>query len=350
MEQVIKRTVLYMDDISMLSYKGGALIYSLSNIEQFRVSLPLSVCKKLCSHFRLAERFLRLTPKCVEKIDDKHFIVSYSGSVYCLDLDNKELIEEHRYCSMMNNPLYFTKLEGVEGFTDGILYGEYPININRNPISIFRRGLNGQWENVYTFNGNILHIHNLIPDKERGCVYILTGDTNEESAIWEARCDFKEVKPIVIGSQHYRSCVAFPLKGGLLYATDSPLEQNSIFFLDVDKGQLTKLKDLTGACVFGTEKNGKYYFTADVEPDASLPLWRYWITYRLGKGIADRKVRVFAGNLDEGFNVVAEFKKDNWPYTAFQFGNVAYPKCEIDGKVVIQPIAVNKFDNCALYL
>ena len=350
MEQVIKRTVLYMDDSSMLSYKGGSLIYSLGTAEKFRVPLPLSMWKKVCSHIRLAERFLRLTPKCVEKIDDKHFIISYSGYVYCLDIEKQELTEEHRYCPMMNNPLYFTKVEGVKGFTDGILYGEYPININRNPISIFRRDVNGKWEKVYTFNGNILHIHDLVPDKERGCIYILTGDEDQESAIWEARNDFKEVKPIVIGSQQYRSCVAFPIKRGLLYATDSPLEQNCIYHLDVESGKVTKLTELTGACVFGTEKNGNYYFTADVEPDASLPICRYWTTFRLGKGIVDRKVRVVAGNLEDGFAVVAEFKKDNWPYTAFQFGNVMYPKCEIEGKVLIQPVAVKKYDNCALFL
>ena len=347
---MIRRTVLYLDDYSMLSYKCGTLIYSLGNVEKFRVSLPLSTWKKFCSHIRLAERFLRLTPKCVEKIDDKHFLVSYSGHVYCLDIEKQELREEHRYCPMMNNPLYFTKIDGVKGFTDGFVYGEYPININRNPISIFRRDVSGKWEKVYTFNGNILHVHNLIPDKERGCVYILTGDEDQESAIWEARNDFKEVKPIVIGSQQYRSCVAFPVRGGLLYATDSPLEQNSIYHLNVESGKVTKLKELTGACVFGTEKNGNYYFTADVEPDASLPICRYWTTFRLGKGIVDRKVRVVAGNLDEGFDVVAEFKKDNWPYTAFQFGNVTYPKCEIDGKVLIQPVAVKKYDNCALFL
>ena len=87
-----------------------------------------------------------------------------------------------------------------------------------------------------------------------------------------------------------------------------------------------------------------------MEPDASLSYWRYWLTYRLGKGINDRKVRVVAGNLEEGFSVVAEFEKDLWPYTMFQFGNVLFPKCDISGEVLIQPVAVKKYDNCALFL
>ena len=350
MELVIRQTVLYIDDKSMLSYKDGSILYSSREAVLFRVDLPLKPWKKVCSHLRLAERFLRLTPRCVEKIDDGHFLISYSGFVYCLDIDSQQLNEEHRYCPMMNNPLYFTKIEGIEGFTDGILYGEYPININRNPISIFRRNKEGKWESVYTFNRNILHIHNLVPDKHRSCVYILTGDTDQESAIWEARNDFKEVKPVVKGSQQYRSCVAFPVKDGLLYATDSPLEQNRIYLLNFKSGDVTMVYGLTGACVFGTEKDGKFFFAADVEPDSSLPLWRYWLTYRLGKGIADRKVRVIAGNLEEGFSVVAEFEKDCWPYTAFQFGNVSFPKCYVGGKVLVLPVAVKKYDNCALYL
>lgn len=334
----------------MLSYRSGALLYSEEGKEVFRVSLPLSRWKRLLSHSRLTERFLRLTPKCCERIDNTSFVISFAGSAYCLDIEKMELKEEHRYCSRMNNPLYFSKIVGIDGFTDGILYGEYPININRNPISIFRRNFEGRWEKVYSFNGNILHIHNIIPDKNRGCVYILTGDTDQESAIWEARNDFQSVKPIVIGSQRYRSCVAFPVKNGLVYATDSPLEKNNIYYLDVETGVVDKLGDLTGACVYGTENGGKYYFTTDVEPDASLSYWRYWLTYRLGKGINDRKVRVVAGNLEEGFSVVAEFEKDLWPYTMFQFGNVLFPKCDISGEVLIQPVAVKKYDNCALFL
>ena len=350
MEKVINRTVLYMDSKSMLSYKNGKILYDVCGEKAFEVGLPLSSWKKLCSHSRLVERLLRLTPKCVEKIDESLFLISYAGRVFCLNIETHEMKEEHRYCPMMNNPLYFTKIEGVNGFTDGILYGEYPININRNPISIFRRSASGEWSKVYTFKGNILHIHNIIPDKNRGCVYILTGDEDSESGIWEARNDFAEVEPVVIGSQKYRSCVAFPFKGGLIYATDSPLESNSLYFLNVETKKISPLFDLSGACVFGTEKDGKYYFAADVEPDASLPLWRYWTTYKLGKGIKDRTVRIVAGNLDEGFKVVAEFEKDNWPYTAFQFGNVLFPKCDIDGKVLIQPVAVKKYDNCALFL
>ena len=350
MEKVIKRTVLYMDNKSMLSYKNGKILYDVCGENAFEIGLPLSSWKKLCSHSRLAERFLRLTPKCVEKIDEGHFLISYAGCVFCLSIDTHELREEHRYCPMMNNPIYFTKIEGVEGFTDGIVYGEYPININRNPISIFRRSVTGEWSKVYTFKGNILHIHNIIPDKNRGCVYILTGDEDSESGIWEARNDFAEVTPIVIGSQKYRSCIAFPYNGGLIYATDSPLESNSLYFLNVETKKVFPLFDMSGACVFGAEKDGKYYFTADVEADASLPLWRYWTTYKLGKGIKDRKVRIVAGNLDEGFSVVTEFEKDNWPYTAFQSGNVLFPKCDIEGKVLIQPVAVKKYDNNALFL
>lgn len=334
----------------MLSYKNGKILYDVCGERAFEVELPLSTWKRLCSHFRLAERFLRLTPKCVEKLGENNFLISYAGRVFCLDIETHELKEEHKYCPMMNNPLYFKKVEGVDGFTDGILYGEYPININRNPISIYRRSIEGEWHKVYTFNGNILHIHNIVPDKKRGCLYILTGDEDKESGIWEVRNDFKEVKPIVIGSQKFRSCVAFPTDGGLIYATDSPLESNAIYYLNTENKECINLTNLTGACVFGTEKAGIYYFTADVEPDASLPLWRYWTTYKLGKGIKDRKVRVYAGNLDEGFKVFAEFEKDRWPYTAFQFGNVLFPKCEIDGKVLIQPVAVKKYDNNALFL
>lgn len=337
-----------MDDDSVLSYKRGVLVYR-SSEKCFKMRMPLPFIKRVLVLFRLGERFLRITPKCTLKLNDNVFLLSFNGFVYNLDIETITLTKEHRYCPMMNNPCSIVSVDSIEGFENGVIYGEYPINPSRNPISIYQRNNDGNWINKYTFNGNILHIHNIVPDRNRGCIYILTGDTDEESGIWEARNDFKDVKPIVIGSQLYRSCVAFPVKNGLLYATDSPLEQNYICYLNFSTKKIEKIIEISGACTYGIQKKDNFYFVADVEPDATLKGLRYWTTYRLGKGIKDRRVRIVCGNIENGFSVIYEFKKDVWPYTLFQFGNVIFPQ-SLGDKVLACPVAVKRYDGKTIFL
>ena len=53
------------------------------------------------------------------------------------------------------------------------------------------------------------------------------------------------------GRQVYRSCVAFPYRKGILYATDTPLEANSINYLYYSHNQWHKRKvfDIDGPCL-----------------------------------------------------------------------------------------------------
>jgi len=259
------------------------------------------------------------------------------------------MTEEHRFAGIMNNPLSFTEINGVEGFEDCITYGEYMMNPNKHDISLWTRDKAGKWESKYTFHGNITHIHAVVPDKDKGCVYILTGDFGDEAAIWKAKNNFKEVVPVVKGKQKYRGCVAFATDTGLLYATDTPMEKNGIYLLQTD-GTAKRLHELPGPCIYGTEMNGIYYFATSVEPDSDLPTWKYFLSHKPGPGVVDMYTHIIAGNEQSGFKEVAKFKKDCLPFTLFQFGNVMFPQCGLKDKVLVQPIAVKKYDNCALFL
>lgn len=313
-------------------------------------NLPITVKQKLLSTVRITERMFRLEPRVVVRIDTGEYLLSFCGSLYNVDVDAGTVKVEHRYRTGVKNPLNISRIEGVNGFDDCIVYGEYWGNINREDVCIYVRK-DSQWRKVYTFAaGTIQHIHNIIPDHYRNCVLIFTGDKDQESGIWVATDNFSKVEPLLVGKQRYRSCVAFPVEKGILYATDSPLEKNFIGLLSLEAGTWleTPLYDLPGPCIYGTKTGESYVFATSVEPDSRISGIRYFLTYRLGAGVRDRSSHVIAGCIEDGFREIASFKKDCYPMGLFQFGNVQFPAGCIKDRLCMYPIGVQQYDGCSV--
>ena len=173
--------------------------------------------------------------------------------------------------------------------------------------------LNSSWKIVYQFPpDSVLHIHSIIPDYIRKKVYILTGDEDKESGIWEADNSFHSVHPVLLGCQSYRACFAMSSGERLVYATDSPLETNYLIDLVREPNDILVLKkqfELSGSVIYGTvipEKNAMI-FSITVEPDPTLPRKRYVISRKLGKGIKDDSVRIMEYNYER--NEIIEILK-----------------------------------------
>lgn len=331
-----------------LSYKKGKLYTHpvITDKPIYFGTLPMSKKQIILSKLRLTERMFRLEPRMAMLINEGKYLISFCGAIYCADIHKGTIICEHKYRQGMNNPMNFCKIEGIDGFDNCIAYGEYWGNVTRDDVSIYlRKG--EQWEKTFTFpKGAIQHIHGLIADKYRNCVLILTGDKDDESGIWVAKNNFKEVEPILIGSQRYRACVAFPVEEGILYATDSPLENNVIALAtcDLNTWKSTVLDDMPGPCIYGTKSNNEFIFATSVEPDSTISGMRYFFTYKLGKGVKDFNSYIVTGNLSEGFTRIISFKKDVLPMGLFQFGNVQFPSGEIEDRIVMYPVSICKYD------
>lgn len=296
--------------------------------ERFLASVPGSLLQRVGAAFSLTERVLRLIPRCAAWVDEDTFVFARKGRIFRVSISGQSICEEHTFQSGMSAPLSFCRVSHVPGFTDGLLYGSYITQ--HGTTAIWRRDAAGEWREAYRFpEGRILHIHGIIADASRERLLILTGDSDEESGIWEARNDFAEVRLLLGGSQQYRSCVAFPEEGHILFATDTPLEDNHLYDFDETTGSVAKVCPLPGPVICGTvyRKNGvpHYAFSTSVEPDSRLTGIRYLLTRRLGAGVKTRSSYVFSGSRKDGFRQIAAFSKDEWPMGLCQFGNVFFP-------------------------
>lgn len=332
-----------------LFYHRGSLWISDTPEQPARHLLKLPG-RRCLSQLRLTERLLRLEPRFAVPYEDG-FLLSWNGGMHYVDVSKATLRCLFCYRPGMHNPLGITKLQDIPGFADGYVFGDYFGNPRRESVGIYRIE-NGKAVCVYSFlPGQVLHIHGITADPKSGRVLICTGDSNEEAAIWEAFDDFQRVTPVMQGSQLYRSCGAYVTDGGILYATDTPLCDNGIYLHAGNTCQ--KLYDMPGPCIYSmriARENGSelFVFATSVEPDSSLPSWRYRLTYRLGVGVKSRWVHIVAGSPEEGFRTVGRMKKDVLPMLLFQFGNAAFPLQKAEGQLYLTPTAVRKYDGKTL--
>lgn len=335
------------------------IIYSKS--ELLSIDLDTFKCEKLTSfdnfsflrrfgsHSRLLERLMRLEPGFSLLITDDKMYVPINGALYLLDLNDGSLKLEHKFRKEMRSYLSATKVEKIEGFTDCVCYGEYFNNPRREEVRIWRRNVSDdKWEIAYTFEkGMINHIHSIVPDRYRDVVWILTGDFDQSAGFWIATDDFRKVRSVAIGKQKYRSCAAFPLPEGVLYATDTQFEANSIRLLR-EVGpvfETEKLYDLEGSCIYSCTVGERYFFSTAVEPASKGKSKLDLLSYKRGKGIKSWNSEIIMGNLKEGFKRITVFEKDFLPMGLFQFGTVTFPSAQAHfANLVFQGIGLRRID------
>lgn len=140
------------------------------------------------------------------------------------------------------------------------------------------------------------------------------------------------------GKQCYRACVVYPTKDCLIYATDTPLEQNCVYKMEEksEGNEVTQLFSMPGPCIFGTERDGVMYFATSVEGDPTQNRWKYMLSYKLGKGVRDRYTHLVKCALDGSCLEFAKIKKDWLPMLLFQFGNIKFPNTD-DEKIYVCP-------------
>lgn len=272
-------------------------------------------------------RLFRKDIRLALKIDNDQILLVKNKTIYRLDLNLKKIKNKVKLPNG-SRPLNMTVIESLNGFDDGIYFGEYFGNPLKKSVAIYKYSKEDKLIKVYRFaQGEINHIHNLVADRYRDCIWMLAGDTSDSAAIYQIKDNFKIVERVVFGKQEYRSCVLFPLEDGLLYATDSQFQQNSIRLLKLqqNKWESIHVSDINGPCIFGTNIQETFFFSTSVEGVNSGNILKQLLRNKPGPGIKKNQSEIVGGNLQNGFKTIYFSKKDIFPYVLFQFGNIIFP-------------------------
>lgn len=252
----------------------------------------------------------------------------FSGRCYRVDLETGAFTAEtvnHRG----RRPLQVAVVD-QPGFTQGIYLGEYFVNPDKGPALIWRCEAGGVWKAVYEFPpGAINHVHGVYPHPGRDCVYVLTGDYGAAAAIWKTEDDFATLTPILSGDQSARACWLALNPQGLIYATDTHMETNFVYRLEMDGPALQrrKLFPIMGSSIYAPELAGpEICFSTSIEPPPGTGFKPYdMLTRRRGPGILSDHACVYYGTPDQGFDIVLKARKDAFPANLFGFGAFLFP-------------------------
>lgn len=328
----------------LICYQYGKLIVVRDETRISEYPLFSNMLETFVGRINPLFRLLRLGVRAAELIDDNRIVLSVGNYLYEYDFSTQKLSDGY-YVGDGIRPLIFTKVQGIKDFEDCICFGEYRGNRDKESVHIYRRTETDKWDVVYTFEAGVInHVHNIVVDTYRNCLWAFTGDFDEAAAIWRITDNFKNVERVLFNNQKYRGCVIFPVKEGLLYATDAPFASNYIYLMKEDFS-IETICEIDGSCIYGCQFGDKFALSTAVEPDgrqnSTLSLL---INRKRGAGIKDMYSHLYVGNLSEGFKEVYKEKKDFWPYL-FQFGVIRFPYgYNSIGKLYFQPVATNKHD------
>lgn len=336
----------YLPCGKLVCYKQGDILVLNDEHVEKKFSIFHSIKERIIGVSRYLFRFLRLGVRAAIAIDDNNIIISVGNMLYELNLCT-EKISKGYYCGEGIRPLILTESKGIDAIDNGIYFGGYLGNRTKKQVHIYKRIGSDQWKVVYTFpHGTINHVHNILSDRYRNCLWVYTGDFDEASAIWKVTSNFKNVERVSCNDQKYRGCVAFALPEGLLYATDAPFADNFIYLMNTDTNEVKELYPIDGSCIYGCKWIDKFVFSSSVEPDGRYTTkWVAMFGRTRGAGIKNEYVHMYSGNLKEGFKEIYKEKKDWLPYCSFQFGVFRFPYGDNNRETLyFQPISTDKND------
>ncbi len=313
----------------LLSKHNHLFIYSLvTNSYSYILSLPCPFYIKVFSRIKLFSRLFRLGVRLGLSITENKVLVVFNNFFYeiCIIKKSYQVVFS---LPRGNRPLNIANVHNIKGFDNSLYFGEYFSNFSKDSVNIYKRLFDGSWEIVFTFpKGTIEHVHSIVPDAYRECLWVLTGDFDNAAGIWMVKNNFNEIEPVLIGKQIFRACVAFPEPEGLIYATDSQFETNSIRLLKKsnDKWVSECICEINGPAIYGCKVKSNLFFSTSVEGDSvSKNFFFKYLDNKPGPGIIDKSSHIVGGNLKKGFKVLRTNKKDIFPFIFFQFGVVTFP-------------------------
>ena len=222
--------------------------------------------------------------------------------------------------------------QGICQTPDGsVFFGEYTINLQHKNDTHLYRSIDGgkSFQVILTFPKTVRHIHFIKYDPYEKCIWLGTGDADDESMLMRSYDNGDTWETVGKGSQDWRAIGICFKKDKLLWGTDagSVPDQNHINIMDRKTGELHTIYDVEGPCHgLATFKDGRVFISTGVEG---------------GENEKDRFARLKEIS-DSGITEHLKMKKSLFPFI-MQYGVMRFPfGTENTDRVVFTAMGLNK--------
>ena len=167
----------------LVCYHRGRICVLRAGTVETQINLRIGGKERLLGWNNWMSRLFRFGIRAAIAIDKNHVLLSSGQYIFELDLVRGELSPGWN-CGEGIRPLALSVISEINGFSNGVYFGGYLHNDEKKPVSIYRRKAIDDWEVVFTFpEGVVNHVHSVVADSFRQCVWVLTGDFDAAAAI-----------------------------------------------------------------------------------------------------------------------------------------------------------------------
>lgn len=281
-----------------------------------------SFIERMLSSPRLTRQFLRFGIHHIWPLKKGGILVIVRKRIYRVDPSgNAKLVLRF---PRGNKPAH----KGVCITPDGdIFLGEYALNGKRNLPVLVYRSCDGarSFEAIHEFKaGEVRHIHFVQWDPWEGCLWMGTGDADNECLLFKSndRGDFWQL--VGGGSQLWRAVGLIFRPEALYWGTDAGSDAgdhpNYIIRFDRSTGKLEKVLEVQGPCHGNaTLQDGTLLVSTGVEG---------------GINEKDQCAHLWASRDGKGWHELIKYKKDRWPFI-LQFGVIRLPQGLDSSNIVV---------------
>lgn len=327
--------ILYFKDLGLYLNKNLIVDFS-PYVGSFKVFL---------SKFRVFNRLFRLDPR-LAIVENDICLLSFLRRIFVISINDKKILSEIPVRRGFSNILNICSMS--QNNETVFYWGDYGQNDKKEEIFIYRYTIQSGLEECYKFPKNtIKHIHNILYDIYRNQFVVFTGDLDEDVGIYIANKDFTEVTPFLVGDESYRAVVGYVLPEGLIWATDSVLKENYLYYYSFENNELKILATLGGSVIYGTKVNNGLAFATTVEPYPSkkskiLSL----LDNRRAPSVKTNNVDLYFLSKKLILSKLASYSKDFLPMRLFQYGHISFPIYEDENEKTLyyNPVGVRKLD------
>jgi hypothetical protein len=282
-------------------------------------TIPVRGVRRLGITCRLAARLLRYETKCMTRLSDGSLVAANRQWVYFLPPGGGRMrpavIDDA-------GPAFRPPMTITAGPADRVLWGEYNSALHRNPVRIFvsdDRGATYRVARVFE-PGEILHVHSLVYDASSEHYWVMTGDFDAEPGIGRLSADLREFEWVRKGEQQVRAVEVFDLGDRLVYGTDTQLEPNAVVCFDKATGEVKRLVELDGSCIYACRFGGIYALSTTVEPSTVNQ---------------SSQAGLWISRDGETWRCVLRARKDRWNLKYFQYGSIVLPRGASDRESIL---------------
>lgn len=310
-KRIFKGRSLYLDQ-NIIWVAKGMFFWGIDNdgkrkTQKYKVG---NFVYSFIAGFRLTRQFLRIGIHHLLPLKNGWFLVSLKKKT--LILDNIGNIKNVFKGYKGNKPGH----RGICITPAGtIFFGEYTINVkNDTPTSLYRSIDNGMsFQNILTFAKNeVRHIHFIQWDKYESCLWLGTGDKDNECKLMRSNDNGNTWDLIGKGSQLWRAIGLSFTENALYWGTDAGSVPNPNYIIKMDRKtlQIEQIQEVQGPCHGNAVlADGTVYVSTGIEG---------------GVNEKDQYAHVWKCDKDGKVTEIIKLKKDMFPHIV-QYGVIRYP-------------------------